>query len=275
MENSIFLKDIWPINNVENYKIHFGRKYTSPERKEFEPLDEWANDRLIWKNWQEHRPKRDEFNRKYIFSVMRFYHEDDAWLFGGIFRVVGRYEDRYEVELEESGKEFIGRLLLRLQFKAQAIRVNFENHYPKFQVSEILREPYSGLVFPGYENIDITFAKLESVIRKERPDWKLALENMKGVYMITDTKSGKRYVGSAYGDSGIWSRWQDYVEFGHGGNKELIKLLGSDSKEYARSNLKFTLLENFLAKVHDDTIVLRESYWKKVLLTREFGFNLN
>ena len=273
LEQTIFLKDVWSIDNVENYKIHFGRKYQNM----YEPLDEWVIDRsILQKNWLGYRPKVNAFNREYIFSVMRFYHEDDAWLFGGIFRVVGRYEDRYEVELEEIGKKFVGRLKLRYQYKSQATRVNFENHYDEIQVLEILREPYSGLVFPGYENIDITFPELEAVIRKNRPDWKLALENMKGVYMITDMKTGKRYIGSACGDWGIWSRWQNYIEYGHGGNKELIKLLGSESDGYARLNLKFTLLENFLAKVEDNAVIRRESYWKEVLLTRgQFGLNLN
>ena len=149
MEKSIFLKDIWPIDNVENYKIHFGRKYTDPEGNEFEPLDEWVSNRLIWQNWQEYRPQRDEFNRDYIYSLMNFYHDSDTWLFGGIFKVIGRPADRYEVKLIENGKEFVGRLNLRLQYRDRATRVNFENHYHKFEVSEILREPYTGRVFRG------------------------------------------------------------------------------------------------------------------------------
>ena len=275
MEKSIFLKDIWPIDNVENYKIHFGRKFTDPERKIFEPLDEWVSDRLIWQNWQEHYPGMDDFNREYIFSVINFYHESDAWLFGGIFRVKDRPGDRYEVELVEIGKEFIGRLKLRLQYKDRKTRVKFENHYHKFEVLEILREPYTGRVFPGYDKIDIMFTELEAVIRKEKPDWKLALTIMNGVYMITDISSGKQYIGSACGEEGIWSRWQEYVSSGHGGNKELKKLLSTESLEYARSNFKFTLLENFHAKVKDETVIDREKYWKEVLLTGRFGLNLN
>jgi hypothetical protein len=30
------------------------------------------------------------------------------------------------------------------------------------------------------------------------------LENVKGVYLIVDKSNGKMYVGSAYGDTGIW-----------------------------------------------------------------------
>ena len=87
--------------------------------------------------------------------------------------------------------------------------MNFENHYPLF----------------GYENIDLSFDKLETIIRNERPDWKAALQSIKGIYLITDRISGGRYVGAAYGDVGVWSRWCDYVATGHGGNAGLLALL--------------------------------------------------
>jgi hypothetical protein len=36
--------------------------------------------------------------------------------------------------------------------------VKFENHYPDLTVQEILREPYSGRSFPGFEDIDFFMA---------------------------------------------------------------------------------------------------------------------
>ncbi len=48
-------------------------------------------------------------------------------------------------------------------------------------ISEILREVYIGEQFPGYEAISHDFGTLESVLRTCRPDWKAALENIKGV----------------------------------------------------------------------------------------------
>ena len=71
---------------------------------------------------------------------------------------------------------------------------------------EILRERYSGRSFPGYEDIDLSFEELETLTKNERLDWKGAPESVKGIYLIADTITGKRYVGSAYGDFGIWSR---------------------------------------------------------------------
>ena len=61
-----------------------------------------------------------------------------------------------------------------------------ENHYDNFEVMEILREPYSGECFSGYENIDLSFIEAEAIVNNERADWKTPLENVKGVYLITD-----------------------------------------------------------------------------------------
>src|SRR6185437_3065016 len=43
--------------------------------------------------------------------------------------------------------------------------------------------------------------------------------------LIVDRGNGKMYVGSAYGDAGIWSRWTSYIKTGHGGNDQLTRLI--------------------------------------------------
>ncbi len=143
---SIRLADIWPIATPENYKLHFARW-----NGENQPLEVWARDKQEWQGWQEYRPARDDFNRTFIFSLVQFYHEPDIWLFGGVFRVLARHADRYEVELTKEGEGFLGRLKLRSTYRERATRVKFENHYPGFEIQEILREPYSGRSFPGFE----------------------------------------------------------------------------------------------------------------------------
>ena len=274
---SIKLKDIWPIENVGDYKVHFARRVKKEDGSAKEPLDVWLSNKSDWVGWQRHRPKKNEFNRDFIFSLMKFYSEEDIWLFGGIFRVLADHGhgNGYEVELTDHDAAFIGRLKIFRDYRSMASRVNFENHYDHFEVSEILREQYSGRIFPGYENIDLSFTELATLVHNNRPDWKSALENVKGVYLITDTNTGKRYVGSAYGDEGIWSRWGAYVSSGHGGNKDLQELVG-DGLDYARENFKLTLLEYRPAHTPDDAVIYRESYWKEVLLTRgEYGLNQN
>lgn len=268
---TIRLTDIWPIASPETYKLHFARW-----DKQNQPLEVWARSRADWQGWQEYRPARDDFNRPLIFALMQFYHEPDCWLFGGIFRVLNRLPDRYEVALMPEGEAFVGRLKLGSPYRNRSTRVNFENHYPAFIVREILREPYSGRAFPGFEGIEIGFEELEVLVRNGRPDWKAALESMKGVYLITDVKTNRRYVGSASGDQGIWARWCGYVASGHGGNVELRALVTDPSLAYCRSAFRFALLEHRSIRTPDDVIFGREAWWKRVLLTRgDEGLNRN
>lgn len=268
----IMLRNIWPIDNLQDYKIHFARW-----NQHSEPLEVFARDRREWQGWQEYRPGRDDFNRPLIFSLIQFYHEQDTWLFGGVYRVLERHTDRYVVELTDNGANMIGRLKLLYPYRNRTTRVVLEGHYNGFEVQEILREPYSGRTFPGFDDIDLSFEELETLIRNERLDWRGALENIKGVYLITDTQTGRRYVGSAYGDFGIWSRWRQYVETGHGGNVELTRLVGEQGGiPYCREHFRFALLEQRTARTPDDVVIARESFWKRVLLTRgEQGMNRN
>jgi hypothetical protein len=268
---TIRLRDIWPIAVPEALKLHFARW-----NGESQPLEVWARDRAAWQLWQEYRPARNDFNRPFIFALAQFYHEPDVWLFGGVYRVLARHSDRYEVELDDEGKEFIGRLKLRLIYRERATRVKFENHYGALEVQEILREPFSGQSFPGYEDIDLSFEELETLVRNSRPDWRAPLASVKGVYLISDVITGKRYIGSAYGDQGVWSRWCEYVASGHGGNIELRALVSDPTLEYCRKAFRFALLEHRPAPTPDEVILAREAFWKRILLTRgEQGLNRN
>ena len=140
----------------------------------------------------------------------------------------------------------------------------------------VLREPYSGRQFPGYEDIDLSFEELETLVKNDRSDWKASLENIKGIYLISDTKAGKRYVGSAYGDQGIWSRWCSYVASGHGGNVELRALVSDPTLDYCRTNFCFALLENRSSRTPDEVVLYREAFWKRILVTRGAqGLNRN
>lgn len=269
---TILLRDIWPIENIKDFKIHFARK----NREGVQPLDVWTHDKAQWQKWQEYRPGKNDFNRPLIFSLIQYYHETDTWLFGGVFRVLARHHDRYEVELTNQGDPFIGRLKLRRRYRERTTRTFMENHYSDFEVHEILRETYSGRSFPGFNDIDLSFEELTTLILNDRADWRAALGNVKGIYLITDCKTGRRYVGSAYGDQGIWSRWRSYVDTGHGGNVELRKIIGENGPNYFRSNFRIALLEHLTARTSDETVISRENFWKSILLTRgSQGLNRN
>ena len=104
--------------------------------------------------------------------------------------------------------------------------------------------------------------------------WRGALSNMKGVYLITDLKAGKLYVGSATGSDGLWQRWSAYAASGHGGNRDLKLVLQEHGPRYFE-NFQYSLLEVADSRATDEYILERESYWKGVLASRQFGYNAN
>ncbi len=113
-------------------------------------------------------------------------------------------------------------------------------------------------------------------MRNSRPDWKAVLSSVKDVYLISDIGTGKRYVGSARGDQGIWSRWSDYADTGHGGNAESRALVSDPTLEYCRKSFRFALLESRPGPTPDEVILAREEFWKRILLSRgEHGLNRN
>jgi hypothetical protein len=268
---TIFLRDIWQISNPDSYKAHFARW-----NQHNEPLEVLARDQQEWQGWQQYWPGRNEFNRQYIFALAKFYHEPDIWIFGGVFRVLGHNSEEYQVELTELGSNFIGRLKLRSPYRSRPTRLNFEDHYNSFEVDEVLKERYTGRHFPGYEDIDVSFEELETLVRNSRPDWRTALASIKGIYQITDVSTGLCYIGSAYGEGGVWSRWCSYAETGHGGNTELRNLVRDPSLAYCRANFRFALLDHRSNRTTDEVILAREAFFKRVLMTRgERGMNRN
>ena len=268
------ISQILEIENLQDYKFHAAR-YNNIE----EPLDVFLRNRNEWDGWNSWHGVRNEFNRNYVVSFIKFYPEEETWLFGGIYKILGRHPEKtahgYDIELTDKGKELIGRLKINAKLsRTKAFKL--ENVYDKLSVCEVLREPYSGEFFRGYENISQDFSNLEVIYRNERTDWKTPLENVKGVYVIADKKTGRKYVGSAYGDTGIWSRWSSYMNTGHGWNKELVGLIEGAGMEYARKNFRITLIECWPFKTDDRTIIQRENFWKEALLTRgKHGYNGN
>lgn len=271
------LTAIIEIKEPEKYKLHCASR--NPQG--VQPLDAYVRDKKEWRGWNTWRSKQNAFNMQYIFSMMHFYHESDMWLFGGIYEVTGRgenYSHSYEIRDLPEYSHFIGKLKIKWERPNRSRALRLERWIDKMKVSEILREPYSGESFPGFEEIDHDFGALLPIFKNEPEGWKKTLENVKGVYVITDKSNGKRYVGSAYGDYGIWSRWNDYIiGTRHGGNDELTKLIAKKGPDYAKENFKFSLLEYRSMKVDDKDIIKRETYWKEVFLSRDkrFGYNKN
>jgi len=240
------------------------------------PLDVFVRDQAEWDGWNGWRGHRDDFGRPHILAFMEFYPEPETWLFGGIYDVVSRGADRHTIRRQVATEPLIGRLKVRLKRPGRSKAFLLERYVEQLEVSELLRERYTGRAFPGYERISHPFHELEAIILNDRPDWKVALENVKGVYLVVDGSNGKRYVGSAYGDTGIWSRWRCYITTGHGRNDELAALIVKHGLDYARRHFRFVLLEYRSMKTEDHCIIEREVFWKDSLLSRlPFGYNRN
>lgn len=260
-------EDLW------DYKLHL-----AAWNGEEHPLDVFMRDFEEWQSWNEYKGDKDVFNREYIFSLIPDYHRPGKYIFGGVFRVVERLPDWNKVELASQYRDLIGRLVVDF-YRYQGLRGRsfiFSNYIDQMTVSELLEKPYGGIDFPGYENVLLPFDMLEVLVTNQKQDWITALGNVKGIYVICDKSNGKKYVGSASGGAGIWSRWSCYASTGHGYNDDLVAVIDKQGMDYARANFQFSVLEVISMRADDDYVINRESFWKDVLLTRtQFGYNKN
>lgn len=271
----LYFSSITPSITPSKWKLHLACESYD------HPLNVFVRNRTEWDRWNAWRSNRDDFSRDFILAFIEFHPQSDTWLFGGAYRVVARSQENqshsYTIENLPEWEPYVGRLKIKLKRPGRGKAFNLENHYGDLQVLELLPEVYSGEAFPGYDNINISFRELEDIYAVERPDWKSALENAEGVYVITDCSNGRRYIGSAYGITGLWSRWACYIATGHGFTDGLTKIIDEKGMDYARENFRLALLEHRTPKTDDNTLISRECYWKDVLLTRqlEFGYNRN
>lgn len=244
------------------------------------PIDVLARSWEEWVQWSRWRGARDDFNRRYIFAMAREKKTTDSWLFGGVFEVLGRkpiaHTHSYDLELRDDiMAPYIKRLVVRFPLPARITRLNLETYLEQMSVGSVLEQPYAGEAFPGHDRIDHSFQELQVVISQNRPDWRIALEHMKGVYVIHDQVTGAPYVGAAYGDEGIWQRLCRYTKTLHGDNVALRALVQDKGTDYALQNLRFALLEFWSNRTKDQDVIDRETYWKQVLMSRTFGNNRN
>ena len=66
--------------------------------------------------------------------------------------------------------------------------------------------------FPGFSQFCMDVHDLPEIY----PSWKERLQQVKGIYVLVDKKTGQQYVGSAKGEDSLWGRFWDYARRGHG-----------------------------------------------------------
>lgn len=261
-----------PQATATNYKLHLA---VSNGRED--PLDVFfAGNFEKWQSWQGQK----NFERPYIVSLIKL-PGSDRWLFARCYEQLGRSwveepapHHSYKTREVQETTALAGRVVVQFHRSGRASYLNADRWAPDLEVSELLPERMSVGTFPGYNHVRINKATLDLVTGQEVASWRGALSNVLGIYLITDTKTGKLYVGSATGQDGIWARWCGYSATGHGGNKDLRAVLKEKGREYAQG-WQWSILEIADTHATDEEILARESHWKEVLDSREHGYNAN
>lgn len=269
--NRILLNELLNLEDLDKVKIRFNLMF----RDNWNPIDIFKNadlDILLEGQYWNHKKKYFKEGQITV-GFVPINSNENLWLLfhvGKVTKDLGVLDGvGYEYEVLSEYQKYFGRLIVKYKNKAQNMIRLAKSVIDDCEIAQILPDTFDNDIFPGYDKVNVSWQELSRVIEKE--SWKTALQNQKGVYLITDISCGKMYVGSAYGDNMILGRWQSYIETGHGGNIELRKL----NKEHIQQNFKFSVLDIFKSTVDDQLIIARESWWKSVLLTREFGYNKN
>jgi hypothetical protein len=269
---NIKLNDILRFENLENVKIRFNLMF----QHNWNPIEIFKNGELstmlegqYW-NYSKNKSYREG---QITIGLVKIYPKEHFWLLfhiGKITKDLNRLNGvGYEYEDLPQYQKYIGRLIVEFKNNAQTMIRNAPSVIDDCFISQILPNTFENDIFPGYEKVIVSWGELKRVLEKDT--WKTALQNQKGVYLLTDMSNGKKYVGSAYGENMILGRWRAYVQNGHGGNLGLKELSFDHIKKY----FTFAILDIYKSTTEDQIIINRENWWKEVLQSKSFGYNKN
>ena len=240
-----------------------------------------------WINMNAHKKKQANNNLNkadYLLAFAQYYpYGPEYYIFGGMYKVE-KIEPEvfdtigYNLTLMDDFADYRKRLIIKLSRPVG--RDIYNKPYKSVQrdfdpeIYELAPSTKLG-AFPGFNNVLLTHKDLQTIINMEAPEWKTALSCVKGVYCITDTSTGKLYIGSASGDGGgIWQRWSSYADVDNltGGNKTFEELKSSGAN-YIIDNFTYSILEIFDMITKREELIHREEFWKKVFKTISYGMN--
>jgi hypothetical protein len=130
-----------------------------------------------------------------------------------------------------------------------------------FLIHSILQENALAADMPPWNRIVLTWDQLTVL----PSSWKARLQEWRGIYLIFDASDGKSYVGSASGSENLLGRWLDYMNTGHGDNKNL--------KSRDRKYFNFCMLERVSPDMAPAELSQLEHAWMDRLHTRTHGLN--
>ncbi|SDA15312.1 hypothetical protein SAMN02910447_00905 [Ruminococcus sp. YE71] len=130
-------------------------------------------------------------------------------------------------------------------------------------------------VFMGYEEVLLSYDQLKEIVDNKEiyEAWHVALKSVNAIYLIVDTETGKQYIGSAYGEDGLFGRWCCYVNSHHGHNKKMKELICDYPERYHA--FQFSILQILPKTLIPEDVIKIESKWKSRLLSTKFGMNDN
>ena len=277
--SEILLNDLFHFSDNEKLtvkmKLNVWNGFTSP-------LEEYKNDPdTVDNNWFLWKPESGKNYFREGEIAMNFIPlGNDAWLLTSVKKInksLNITEDiGYEATEIEEYKQYFGRVVIKFHKNFQTSVIKFANYEDQIAVLEILPNRYDDDEFPGYENVRLPFDRLAQIFERNKSSWIGALSNQKAVYLISDRKNGKLYVGSATSQYGMLrQRWEQYASSGTGGNQGLEEVKAVEGFDYIKKNFVYSILENYNARIDDNYVLSRESWWKETLKTREFGYNKN
>lgn len=170
----------------------------------------------------------------------------------------------FDVTESEQMADLRGRLVIGWKApRAWKVNASTAALYPVVGIADA--EP---IPFPGFDRLVLSHVELQAVMREHRyASWRTALASVFGIYLITDTRDGRHYVGKADGEESIRQRWHAYATNGNGGN---VELKGLDP-----SSFRFSLLRVFDPATPKADIYAAESHFKQALDSGRFGLNRN
>lgn len=239
-------------------------------------------------SWKRHSGSTTSFRNIFTKYCLQFIRLDkdqkwEQWLFLGAYENCGEktFDDGhqiYDLKPIDRFSHYIERLVVEYKKKQgpKQAKIDIAN-IETMPVVSVLERKYIQVnkPFDGYDKISLPFKELKTIINGNVDNWRILLENINCIYAITDTLTGKVYIGSTYGYNGVWQRWSCYVNTnGHGGDVVLKELI-EQNHDYG-NNFVFTVIESFFNRDGNASYILeRENYWKKVFSTRAFGNNKN
>ncbi|SDT18766.1 GIY-YIG nuclease family protein [Pseudomonas oryzae] len=267
------LRTLSPTFSSKAAKVHLA----VPNEEGEDPYDELLSGNFErWQKWQSQK----NFERKFVVSLIKL-KKPNHWLFAGVYQSCKPVirENRpdlffYDLEELEEFRDFKARLVVKFSRPGRQSYLLMDKWEDLFEAVEWKGEAVSIGEFPGFKKVLLSRQDLQVMVRSAPESWRTALSSVAGVYLISDTVSGKLYVGSATGGAGIWQRWVQYADTGHGGNVELIDLMNAGGTDRL-TGFRYSILEIADVSESPENMRKRESHWKEILMTRMHGFNSN